>query len=104
VAEAETGNVREVMGETVPKFFESGNGKINWHYLPGSNEILWFSERDDWGNLYLYDLATGKLKNQITHGPGNVTQYGGIPPFPETQNYVAQILGDVNAEGGVQVS
>jgi soluble lytic murein transglycosylase-like protein len=32
-------------------------------------------------------------------GPGNVTKYGGIPPFPETQNYVAQILADVNAEG-----
>jgi len=74
VADASTGDVRDVMDETAPKFFESGNGKINWHYLPQSNEILWFSERDDWGNLYLYDLATGKLKNQITRGPGNVTQ------------------------------
>ncbi len=74
VADAQTGDVRDVMGETVPKFYESGNGRINWHYLPESNEILWFSERDDWGNLYLYDLTTGKLKNQITHGPGNVTQ------------------------------
>ena len=74
VADAATGDVREVMTETAPKFFESGNGKINWHYLPASNEVLWFSERDDWGNLYLYDLDTGKLKNQVTHGPGNVTQ------------------------------
>jgi dipeptidyl-peptidase 4 len=74
VADTATGEVREVMTETAPKFFESGNDKVNWHYLAGSNEILWFSERDNWGNLYLYDLATGKLKNQITHGPGNVTQ------------------------------
>jgi dipeptidyl aminopeptidase/acylaminoacyl peptidase len=74
VADTATGEVREVMSETAPKFYESGNGKVNWHYLPKSNEILWFSERDDWGNLYLYDLTTGKLKNQITHGPGNVTQ------------------------------
>ncbi len=74
VADTASGEVREVMSETAPKFFESGNGKINWHYLPKSNEILWFSERDDWGNLYLYDLTTGQLKNQITHGPGNVTQ------------------------------
>ena len=73
-ADAETGSIREVMTETVPKFYESGNGKINWHFLAKSSEILWFSERDNWGNLYLYDLATGKLKNQITHGPGNVTQ------------------------------
>ena len=62
------------MEETAPKFYESGNDKINWHYLPASNEILWFSERENWGNLYLYDLGSGKLKTQITHGPGNVTQ------------------------------
>jgi len=74
VADASTGDVREVMGETAPKFFESGNDKVNWKYLPKSNEILWFSERDGWGQMYLYDLATGKLKNQITHGEGNVTQ------------------------------
>jgi dienelactone hydrolase len=74
VADTSTGDVRDVMGETVKTFYESGNGKVNWHYLPKSNEILWFSERDDWGNLYLYDLTTGQLKNQITHGPGNVTQ------------------------------
>jgi dienelactone hydrolase len=74
VADAETGEVREVMTETAPKFYESGNGKINWRFLPESNELLWFSELDNWGNLYLYDLETGKLKNQITHGPGNVTQ------------------------------
>jgi len=74
IADTASGEVREVMSETAPKFYESGNGKVNWHYLPKSNEILWFSERDDWGNLYLYDLTTGQLKNQITHGPGNVTQ------------------------------
>jgi dipeptidyl-peptidase 4 len=74
VADAATGEVREVMTETAPKFFESGDNMVNWHYLPKSNEILWFSERDNWGNLYLYDLSTGKQKNQITHGEGNVTQ------------------------------
>ena len=25
-------------------------------------------------------------------GPGNVTKYGGVPPFAETQNYVSSIL------------
>jgi len=74
VADASTGVVRDVLEETVPTFFESGNGRVNWRFLPESNEIVWFSERDNWGQLYLYDLATGKLKNQITSGEGNVTQ------------------------------
>ena len=74
VADTNTGEIREVMTETAPKFFESGEGMVNWRYLPNSNEVLWFSERDNWGQLYLYDLATGKLKNQITQGEGNVTK------------------------------
>ena len=74
LANPRTGEVKEVMGETTPKFFESGNGKVNWHYLSATNELLWFSERDNWGHLYLYDITTGKIKNQITHGDWNVTQ------------------------------
>ncbi len=37
-------------------------------------------------------------------GAGNVDKYGGVPPFPETQHYVAGIIGNVNSEGGAQVS
>src|SRR5450759_1256811 len=74
VADASTGGVRDVMEEKVSTFFESGNGAVNWRYLPATNEIIWFSERDNWGQLYLYDLQTGKLKNPITSGEGNVTQ------------------------------
>jgi dipeptidyl-peptidase 4 len=74
VADAATGAVRDVFEETVPTQFESGNGRVNWHVLPATNEVIWFSERDNWGQLYLYDLATGKLKHQITTGEGNVTQ------------------------------
>jgi Transglycosylase SLT domain len=33
-------------------------------------------------------------------GPGNVTKYGGIPPFEETQNYVIRITGFFNAYAG----
>jgi dipeptidyl aminopeptidase/acylaminoacyl peptidase len=74
IADASTGEVRDVMGETTAKFYESGNDKVNWKYLSRTNELLWFSEKDNWGQMYLYDIATGKLKNQITHGEGNVTQ------------------------------
>jgi dipeptidyl aminopeptidase/acylaminoacyl peptidase len=74
VADVATGDIREVMTESAPKFFEPGNGKSNWRWLWQTNEFLWFSERDGWGQMYLYDGATGKLKNQITSGEGNVTQ------------------------------
>ncbi|HVS59101.1 MAG TPA: DPP IV N-terminal domain-containing protein [Gemmatimonadaceae bacterium] len=74
VADAATGAIRDVLGETVPSQYESGNGMVNWRVLPASNEVIWFSERDDWGQLYLYDLATGWLKSKITNGEGNVAE------------------------------
>jgi dipeptidyl-peptidase-4 len=74
VADPATGGVREVLEETVTTFFESGNGRVNWRYLPASNEVIWFSERENWGRLYLYDLQSGTLKRPITAGDGNVTQ------------------------------
>jgi len=68
IADASTGAVREVFTETVPTQYESGRNSIDWRYLQKSNEIIWYSERDNWGHLYLYDATTGKLKNQITKG------------------------------------
>ena len=73
VANVETGEVRDIFTEETDTQFESGQGSINWHYLPESDEIIWYSERDDWGHLYLYDLETGELKNQITKGDFVVT-------------------------------
>lgn len=74
IADAETGEVRVVFEEVVETQYESGQGSINWKYLPASKEIIWYSERDDWGHLYLYDSETGKLKNQITKGEFVVTE------------------------------
>ena len=74
IADAETGAVRDVFEETAATQYESGLGHANWKYLSASNEFIWFSEKSNWGQLYLYDVATGKLKNQITQGEGNVTQ------------------------------
>lgn len=72
VADAGTGAVRDVLRETQKTQFESSDGTPNWRVLPASNEVLWYSERDDWGQLYLYDLTTGALKRQVTSGEGNV--------------------------------
>jgi dipeptidyl-peptidase-4 len=73
-ADPETGTVRDVLEEKVDTFFESGFNKVNWHVLPESNEVIWFSQRDDWGHLYLFDLETGELKKRITSGSWNVLQ------------------------------
>ena len=73
-ADASTGEVRDILEESVETFYESGNDRANWRYLPASNEVIWFSERENWGHLYLHDLKSGKEKNRITSGEGNVTQ------------------------------
>jgi dipeptidyl aminopeptidase/acylaminoacyl peptidase len=71
VADAGTGDVRTVFDEAVATHFESVTG---WRVLWATNEVIWNSQRDDWSHLYLYDLATGKLKNRITSGEGPVGQ------------------------------
>lgn len=74
VANASTGAVRDVLEEKVATQYESGYGRASWRYLAATNELIWYSERDNWGHLYLYDFATGKLKNQITSGDWVVLQ------------------------------
>jgi dipeptidyl-peptidase 4 len=96
IADASTGEVRDVMGETTAKFYESGNDKVNWKYLSKTNELLWFSEKDNWGHMYLYDIGTGKLKNQITRGDWNVTQVLHVDQAARTIYFVG-----VGREAGV---
>ncbi len=71
VAEVTTGDVRTVFAESEKTHFESPAG---WRVLWATDEILWNSQRDDWSHLYLYDLTNGRLKNQVTSGPGPVTR------------------------------
>ena len=64
VADTATGDVRPVIEERLNTYIESkplrlaGNG----------SELIFWSERDGWGHFYLYDAATGALKNRITEG------------------------------------
>ena len=74
IANAATGDVRDVFEDVVKTQYESGQGNENWEYFPATNEAIWYSERDDWGHLYLLDLTNGKIKNQITKGNFVVTQ------------------------------
>ena len=84
VADAESGKVRKILEEKVATFFESGYSTVNWRFLPESNEFIWFSQKSNWGHLYLYDLSTGQLKNQITSGDWNAVEILRIDPESRT--------------------
>lgn len=42
--------------------------------LPLADELVWYSERSGRGHLYLYDLATGAVRNAITSGDWQVRE------------------------------
>jgi dipeptidyl aminopeptidase/acylaminoacyl peptidase len=72
---AQTGAVRPLIAETTKTFFYYSDlgpglsaGRKYRHDVDDGREIIWASERDGWEHLYLYDGATGKVKNQITKG------------------------------------
>ena len=68
IADSKTGNVYSLHKENVDTYYESGVRSENWKVLFDSNEFIWYSEKDNWGHIYLYDLNTKKLKNRITSG------------------------------------
>jgi dipeptidyl aminopeptidase/acylaminoacyl peptidase len=74
VADAGTGAVRTAFEFTAEDYYESGHGRVNWQYLPKSEQAIWPSEKTNWANLYLYDLKTGKQRRAITTGEGNVAE------------------------------
>jgi len=71
-ADALTGETRTLIEEKGATYVELniylGNAP-NVRVLGNGAEFIWFSERDGWAHLYLYDGKTGALKNQITKGP-----------------------------------
>jgi dipeptidyl-peptidase 4 len=65
--DAQTGEAQAVIDEQSQTFIDYA-GKQYLNYLDNTNEILWMSERDGWNHLYLINAATGKVKQQLTHG------------------------------------
>jgi dipeptidyl-peptidase 4 len=66
-----TGEVRTVIEESAePRmdstqfFYQEPIGRV----LSNHREALWYSQRDGWGHLYLYDLKSGRLLGQVTSG------------------------------------
>ena len=69
---AETGKVRPVVEETSDKFVNYS--RLYRQFINDGKELLWTSERDNHNHIYLYDVATGQVKRQITKGEWYVRQ------------------------------
>ncbi|NNM85345.1 MAG: prolyl oligopeptidase family serine peptidase [Phycisphaerales bacterium] len=65
--DAHTCHVSPIVNEECKTFFDYA-GKLFTCYLDATHELIWMSERDGWNHLYLYDMTTGRVKNQITNG------------------------------------
>ncbi|CBK67474.1 Dipeptidyl peptidase IV (DPP IV) N-terminal region./Prolyl oligopeptidase family [Bacteroides xylanisolvens XB1A] len=64
--DVETGQVRVVIHEENKPYLDYQMRSVS--FLKDGKEILFRSERNGWGHYYLYDTATGNLKNQVTDG------------------------------------
>ena len=64
---ATNGAVRTVVEERSKTFIDYET-KTWREWLDSTGELLWMSERDGWAQLYLYDIASGQVKNQVTRG------------------------------------
>ncbi|MFZ0283006.1 MAG: DPP IV N-terminal domain-containing protein [Bacteroidales bacterium] len=67
LVDAKSGISKVIVNETSPTFIDY-SGKRYRYDAEESDELIWASERDGWNHLYLYDMATGQVKNQITRG------------------------------------
>jgi len=95
IADCKTGEVEDIFEEIVETQYESGQGSINWKYFSDTKEIIWYSERSDWGHLYMYDAETGGLKHAITTGDFVVRQIVKI----DRENRLIYFIGSGKEEG-----
>jgi dipeptidyl aminopeptidase/acylaminoacyl peptidase len=70
LADVTNGEVRALFTEKEDTHVQT---RVQWRILWDTKEVIWYSQRDGYAQLYLYDLDSGQLKNKITDGPGMVT-------------------------------
>jgi dipeptidyl-peptidase-4 len=61
------------------------------------NSFIWTSEKDGFNHIYLYD-KTGKLKNQVTKGNWEITNYYGFDEKTNTVFYRSVENGSINRD------
>ncbi len=70
-----TGQARTVLTEKSKTFVETNlasGGVPDWRPLRHGRQVIWFSERDGWAHLYLYNATTGAMEHRITGGAWTV--------------------------------
>ena len=86
LADTASGEVRVLFTETEKTHVQT---RVQWQILWDSKEVVWYSQRDGTAQMYLYDLESGRLKNQITTGPGPITRVNRIDRATRTMWYEA---------------
>jgi soluble lytic murein transglycosylase-like protein len=77
------------LGQLMPATARGMGIQKEWLHDPHWN--LWGAARylrQQWNTFRNWELALAAYNA----GAGNVRRFGGIPPFPETQNYVRKVL------------
>ncbi|MHB8647643.1 MAG: S9 family peptidase [Thermomicrobiales bacterium] len=75
IADAATGKSGTVLEEHGPSHVYPHHvpmANTNVHEVGNSEAVTWWSQRSGWGHLSLYDVATGKMKAQLTAGAWTV--------------------------------
>ena len=98
-----SGAPRAVISEEPKTFFNyrtatssiSDAGKKFRYDVADGREVIWMSERDGWNHLYLYDGATGQVKNQITKGNWVVRS---VEHVDEAKRQIYFTAGGMNAD------
>lgn len=62
-----TGELKILFQEEMLPYIYQNFGYAQLSVLNEGDDIIWWSQRNGWGQLYLYD-GTGKLKSQVTDG------------------------------------
>lgn len=72
-----SGEVRTVVSESGATRVEPAQSQLQppiVRVLAGGDEVLWYSQRDGWGHLYLHDTTTDAAPTQVTAGAWGVQE------------------------------